>query len=436
MRAFVHAYIVTCDEKFSCFEDGMLILDGELIHYCGPYDTSKLDNVQTIIDYTGHWIMPGLVNVHTHSPMSLLRGVEDDAPLMAWLEQSIWPNEAKFTPEITKAATELALVEMLKSGTTTFNDMYNPQGVDIDQIYESVKASGMRCYFSPTLFSAENESTMETIEKTKAVLQRVIAKNDDKFKVMVAPHSPYTCSTELLEASLKLAKELSLMLHIHVAETEQEQATLQERYSQRALPYLQSLGYLDHPTVMAHCVTLNPEEMMVLAKSKARVAHNPVSNLKLASGIANIASMLAMDIKVGIATDSVASNNTLDLFKEGRQAALLQKGLHHDATRMTIEKTLKAMTIGGAEVLQLDDSIGSLEVDKQGDFLVIDPRNKPHLYPLHHVLSHLVYAVQSGDVKDVYVGGEKVLANGEVVGVNEFDVLKNASNASQFLYEQ
>lgn len=427
MKGYAHAYIVTCNETFDCFEDGLLIEDQGEIVYCGHYQHHLAQQCQEIIDYTNCWVMPGLVNVHTHNLMTLLRGIQDDSDLMTWLNDYIWPSEAQFTPQITKMAVELALIEMLKSGTTTFNDMYNPHGVDIKSIYNSVKQSRMRCYFSPTLFSQPHETTQETLTRTKKIIEDILAYNDDKFQVMVAPHAAYTCDKDLLQGALKLAKDKQLMLHIHASETESEIQLMLDKIGKRTLAYLDDLGYLDHPTVMAHCVELTEDEIERLAQSEARVAHNPISNLKLASGVAPITKLLQRAIKVGIATDSVASNNNLDMFEEGRQAALLQKGVNKNAQLMTIEQTLKAMTIQGAEVLNMAHLIGSLEQGKRADFIVINPQNKAHLYPTKQVLSHLVYAVKGSDVQDVYIDGQCVVANNSVQVLNEQYILQQAN---------
>lgn len=295
--------------------------------------------------------------------------------------------------------------------------MYNPNGVDIAEIYEAVKASKMRCYFSPTLFSSESETTAETIARTRAVIETIKGYQDTKFKVMVTPHSPYSCSRDLLESSLDLAKEENIPLHIHVAETQEESGIILKRYGKRPLAFLDELGYLDHKAVFAHGVELNEGEITRLADSQVAIAHNPISNLKLASGIAPVVQLQKAGVAVGIATDSVASNNNLDMFEEGRTAALLQKMKSGDASQFPIETALKALTIEGAKVLGMEAEIGSLEVGKQADFLVIQPQGKIHLQPQENMLSHLVYAVKSSDVDHVYIGGEQVVKDGQVLTV-------------------
>ena len=418
MKVFQHVNIVTCDQDFHVYLDGILAVKESQIVYVGQENQEILKQADQIIDYQGAWIMPGLVNCHTHSAMTGLRGIRDDSNLHEWLEDYIWPAEAEFTPDMTTKAVKEALTEMLQSGTTTFNDMYNPNGVDIAKIYEVVKASKMRCYFSPTLFSSELEKTDETIVRIRAIIETIKGYQDPKFKVMVAPHSPYSCSRELLEASLDLAKEKNIPLHIHVAETQEESGIILKRYGKRPLAFLDELGYLDHKAVFAHGVELNEREIARLVDSQVTIAHNPISNLKLASGIAPVVQLQKAGVAVGIATDSVASNNNLDLFEEGRTAALLQKMKSGDASQFPIETALKALTLEGAKVLGMEDEIGSLEVGKQADFPVIQPQGKIHLQPQKNMLSHLVYAVKSSDVSDVYIGGEQVVKDGHVLTVN------------------
>ena len=418
MKVFQHVNIVTCDQDFHVYIDGILAVKDSQIVYIGQEKSEILEQAEQIIDYQGAWIMPGLVNCHTHSAMTGLRGIRDDSNLHEWLNDYIWPAEAEFTPDMTTKAVKEALTEMLQSGTTTFNDMYNPNGVDIERIYQAVKDSKMRCYFSPTLFSSEAETTTETITRTRGIIEEILGYENPNFKVMVAPHSPYSCSRDLLETSLDMAKELNIPIHIHVAETKEESGIILKRYGKRPLAFLEELGYLEHPSVFAHGVELNEQEIERLSTSQVAIAHNPISNLKLASGVAPVTNLLVAGVTVGLATDSVASNNNLDMFEEGRTAALLQKMWVGDASQFTIEQALKAQTIEGAKALGLEDKIGSLEVGKQADFIAIQPKGRIHLYPLENMLSHLVYAVKGSDVQDVYIAGKQVVRDGQVLTVN------------------
>ena len=417
MKAFKQVNLVTCDADFHVYRNGLLVIHEDKIVYCGNENATWVDRADEVVDCEGAWLMPGLVNCHTHSAMTTLRGIQDDSNLHEWLEDYIWPAERDFTPEVTTQAVKLALIEMLQTGTTTFNDMYNPNGVEIGQIHEVVAGSKMRCYFSPTLFSSDVETTEETLARTRIIIEEILAYNDERFKVMVAPHAPYSCSKDLLKGSLKLAQDLQLKLHIHVAETQAENGMILERYGKRPLAFLKDLGYLEHDGVFAHGVELNEREIAELAVSNIHIAHNPISNLKLASGIAPVTDLVQTGVIVGLATDSVASNNNLDMFEESRTAALLQKMRTGDATQFTIEQALKTMTIEGAKALGMDDQIGSLEVGKQADFLIIQPKGKVHLYPEENMLSHLIYAAKGNDVKDVYIAGEQVVKNGQVLTV-------------------
>ena len=418
MKAYTNVNLVTCDSEFHVYREGLLVVEDDRIAYCGPYDQACLAKCSETVDYEGAWIMPGLVNCHTHSAMALLRGIRDDSNLHEWLEDYIWPAESQFTEEVTTKAVQFALAEMLLSGTTTFNDMYNPHGVDIKQIYQAVRQSGMRCYFSPTLFTSPAETAAETLARTRAIIEEILSYDDEDFQVMVAPHSPYACDEDLLQGSVDLARELDLKLHIHVAETQNENKIILERYGKRPLAFLKGLGYLERPAIFAHGVELNPSEIADLATSPVSIAHNPISNLKLASGVAPVTNLLAAGVTVGLATDSVASNNNLDMFEEGRTAALLQKMREGDASQFTIDQALKALTIEGAKALGLEDKIGSLEVGKQADFIAIQPKGRIHLYPLENMLSHLVYAVKGSDVQDVYIAGRQVVRDGQVLTVN------------------
>ena len=422
MKAFKQVNLVTCDADFHVYRNGLLVIHEDKIVYCGNESTIWVDRADEVVDCEGAWLMPGLVNCHTHSAMTTLRGIQDDSNLHEWLEDYIWPAERDFTPEVTTQAVKLALIEMLQTGTTTFNDMYNPNGVEIGQIHEVVAGSKMRCYFSPTLFSSDVETTEETLARTRIIIEEILAYNDERFKVMVAPHAPYSCSKDLLKGSLKLAQELQLKLHIHVAETQAENGMILERYGKRPLAFLKDLGYLEHDGVFAHGVELNEREIAELAVSNIHIAHNPISNLKLASGVAPVTDLVQTGVIVGLATDSVASNNNLDMFEESRTAALLQKMRTGDATQFTIEQALKTMTIEGAKALGMDDQIGSLEVGKQADFLIIQPKGKVHLYPEENMLSHLIYAAKGNDVKDVYIAGEQVVKNGQVLTVELSDL--------------
>ncbi|PGU01413.1 5-methylthioadenosine deaminase [Bacillus cereus] len=423
---YVNATIVTMNEQNEVIENGYIIVENDQIIDVNSGEFANDFEVDEVIDMKGKWVLPGLVNTHTHVVMSLLRGIGDDMLLQPWLETRIWPLESQFTPELAVASTELGLLEMVKSGTTSFSDMFNPIGVDQDAIMETVLNSGMRAAVSRTLFSfGTKDDEKKAIEEAEKYVKRYY-KESGMLTTMVAPHSPYTCSTELLEECARIAVENQTMVHIHLSETEREVRDIEAQYGKRPVEYAASCGLFKRPTVIAHGVVLNDDERTFLAEHDVRVAHNPNSNLKLGSGIANVKAMLEAGIKVGIATDSVASNNNLDMFEEMRIATLLQKGIHQDATALPVETALSLATKGAAEVIGMKQT-GSLEVGKCADFITIDPSKKPHLQPADEVLSHLVYAASGKDISDVIINGKRVVWNGECKTLDEERIIFEAS---------
>ncbi|PES72881.1 5-methylthioadenosine deaminase [Bacillus cereus] len=423
---YANATIATMNEQNGVIENGYIIVENDQIIDINSGEFANDFEVDEVIDMKGKWVLPGLVNTHTHVVMSLLRGIGDDMLLQPWLETRIWPLESQFTPELAVASTELGLLEMVKSGTTSFSDMFNPIGVDQDAIMETVSRSGMRATVSRTLFSfGTKEDEKKAIEEAEKYVKRYYNESG-MLTTMVAPHSPYTCSTELLEECARIAVENQTMVHIHLSETEREVRDIEAQYGKRPVEYAASCGLFKRPTVIAHGVVLNENERTFLAEHDVRVAHNPNSNLKLGSGIANVKAMLEAGMKVGIATDSVASNNNLDMFEEMRIATLLQKGIHQDATALPVETALSLATKGAAEVIGMKQT-GSLEVGKCADFITIDPSNKPHLQPADEVLSHLVYAASGKDISDVIINGKRVVWNGECKTLDEERIIFEAS---------
>ncbi|WP_179194884.1 amidohydrolase family protein [Bacillus sp. EAC] len=415
------------DKENRIFENGMMIVQDQSIIYIGKHNEELLVDADQVVDLTGKWVMPGLVNTHSHILMSLLRGIGDDMQLKPWLETKIWPIEKQFTTEIASMSAQLGILEMLKSGTTTFSDMFNPNGIDPNVVMESIAETGIRGAFSYSIFSLGTEQE----QKMNLIGAEQFSKDYKKFAdgrltTMVAPHSPYACSPEALIESARIAKENDLMIHIHVSETDYEILEIETRYGNRPVEHLRKLGILDQLTVMAHGVVLNDEERAILKQYDVRVAHNPISNLKLGSGIADVVSLLDAGIKVGIATDSTASNNNLDMFEEVRTAALLQKGIYKDATKFSAQTALTLATRGGAEVIRMGHT-GSLEANKKADFITIYPYNKEHLQPITAAYSHLLYSARGSDVCDVYIDGKTIVKDGKCLSIDEEKVIAESN---------
>lgn len=414
-------------------ENGLMLVDGPSISYIGSFKKELFEKAETKVNLEGKWVMPGLVNTHSHIVMTLLRGIGDDILLKPWLETKIWPLEQQFTPEIGVISSTLGVLEMLKSGTTTFSDMFNPHGIDADAIMEALAKIGIRGAFSHTIFSFGTEKEQQrNLREAERFVKTYKNYANGRLTTMVAPHSPYTCTPIALEESARIAKEQDVFSHIHVSETELEVENISNQYGVRPVEHVRRSKLFDQPTVIAHGVILNNEERELLKQYDVRVAHNPISNLKLGSGVADVPKLLEAGIKVGIATDGVASNNNYDMFEEARTAALLQKGLYKDATKMNARTVLALATRLGAEAIGMPHT-GSLENEKRADFITIDPTNKPHLQPVSEAFSHLLYAANGQDVCDVYIDGKQIVKNRECLTIDEERIIAETNRLQQSL---
>jgi len=353
-----------------------------------------------------HVLIPGLVNLHTHAPMSLLRGLADDLPLMDWLNQHIWPAEAKFvSPEFVHDGTLLACAEMIRGGVTCFNDMYFfPRAAAQAAVVAGVRATiGMIALDFPTSYAADADDYLG-----KGLEFRDEFMDEPLISSCLAPHAPYTVGDKTFAAILTYAEQLNLNIHVHLHETEDEIAQGQVLHHQRPLQRLRNLGLLGPNLIAVHAVHVNEEEIGVLAAQGCHVAHCPTSNLKLASGIAPVTAMLRLGINVGLGTDGAASNNRLDLLGEMRMAALLAKGVSGDASVLPAHQALQMATLNGARALGLDADIGSLVPGKAADVVALDLSGL-ETAPCYDVISDLVYAAGRENVSHVWVNGELLL---------------------------
>ncbi|MFB5661484.1 amidohydrolase family protein [Alteribacillus sp. HJP-4] len=416
--AYTNAVFLTMDENETVVEDGLMITDDDKITYIGPYQTDKAAEAGRTVSLKGKWVLPGLVNTHSHVLMTMLRGSADDMPLHQWLTTKIWPMEEKFTTELAEISAMLGILEMIKSGTTTFSDMFNPTGIDADALIHSIAETGIKGAFSYSIFSSEDKKAeLEHIRKAEQFTKRYRTFAGGRMSTMTAPHSPYACNVETLQESARIASENNTMIHLHVSETRQEVDNCLNTHSLRPIEYLEKLGIFIQPTIMAHGVYLTEVEIDIMKNHNVRIAHNPISNLKLGSGIADIKRLLAEDILVGIATDSTASNNNLDMFEETRTAALLQKGFHEDAGALPLQTTLSLATRKGAEAVNKPDT-GQLRIGKKADFITVKA-DQPHFYPLSKVNSHVLYSISGKDVCDVFIDGTPIMQNKECLTLDE-----------------
>ncbi|WP_338826291.1 5-methylthioadenosine/S-adenosylhomocysteine deaminase [Moorella thermoacetica] len=388
---------------------GVIAINDDRLHYVGRADGLPAGwQADTVIEAGDMVALPGLVNAHTHAAMTLLRSYADDLPLKQWLEEKIWPREDRLEREDIYWGSKLALLEMIRSGTTTFADMY----FHMDAVAEAVVEAGLRASLCQGLIGLQDTSN-KRLEAGISMVKEWHGAGEGRITTMLGPHAPNTCTPEYLTRVAETAAGLGVGLHIHLAETRGEVEDVKARYGATPVALVNKLGLLDLPVLAAHCVHLTTEEIAILAEKKVGVAHCPESNLKLASGVAPVKEMLAAGVNVAIGTDGASSNNNLDMVAETRTAALLAKGITGDPTVVPAHQALVMATLNGARALGLEKEIGTLEAGKKADLILVDMR-QPHLMPPNDVEANLVYAARGSDVDTVIVNGKILMARGEV----------------------
>jgi 5-methylthioadenosine/S-adenosylhomocysteine deaminase len=409
------AMIITMNENKTIIKNGDIRIENNKITEIGKNIDVKDEE---IINARGMVALPGFIKAHTHSPMTLLRGYADDLPLMKWLKEYIWPLEALLKPEDCYIGSKLACLEMIKAGITTFSDMY----FYMEYVAKAVEESGIRGILSSVINDLMPEN-FAGISVTKRFLNKV--KKSERIIPVIGPHSPYACSKETLQRAKELADEMETLIHLHVSETREEVEESKRKNGMRPIEYLNSIGLLDSNLEIAHCVWVNEKEIKLLAKNNVKVCHCPVSNMKLASGIAPLKYMLDNGLIVSLGSDGPCSNNRLDIIQEMKFCSLLQKISFEDPTLIPAEKALEMATINGARALGLDNKLGSIEVGKLADIILIDLK-KPHLTPLHNIFSHIVYAAQASDIDTVICNGKVLMRNRKVLTIDEKEVIREA----------
>jgi len=400
---------VTMDEERPVVHNGAMVFEDDTITYIGDKQETLKEQADEIIDGHNHCYLPGLVNTHGHAAMSLLRGYADDLNLQVWLEQKMWPMEGQFTEEDVRNGALLSIVEMIRSGTTSFVDMYDKMEI----VAAAVEGSGMRGVLARGVIGFPAEQQATKLQDAKAFAKDWNGAANGRITTMMSPHSPYTCPPDYIEKFVQAAHDLDLPIHTHMSETRKEVDLNVELYGARPVEHLRKLGVFSRPCLVAHGVHLTDEEIAVLAEYRVNVSHNPGSNLKLASGIARVIDLHRAGVKVSLGTDSSASNNNLDMFEEIRLAALLQKGISGDPTAIPAMQALRMGTIIGAESIWLNN-VGRLAVGFKADFIGIDI-DQPHFYPHTDLVSHLVYSAAGQDVVDVIVDGQFLMRKRELL---------------------
>jgi 5-methylthioadenosine/S-adenosylhomocysteine deaminase len=405
--------------------NGAVAVKGEKVAAVGPGDElgERFEAKRTIHRPAG-LILPGLINAHTHAAMTLFRGLADDLPLKTWLEEHIFPAEAKLTPELVALGTELACAEMIRCGTTSFVDMYLFE----DSAASVVDRVGLRAWLGEGVFdfpSPAFPSGVEALEET----QRLIAKweGHPRIAITVDPHTPYTCSPELLGMARAIAERYDALSVIHLAETDWEDREIRTRYGLSPVGCLDRIGLLNDRLLAAHCVSVDSQDISTMAERGVRIAHCPESNLKLASGIAPLPEFLKAGLLVTLGTDGAASNNDLDLMSEMDTAAKLPKGLRRDPTLVSASEALSMTTTWAAKALRRED-LGTLHAGATADLIVLD-LNQAHLRPCYDPVSLVVYAARSGDVQDLVVAGRILMEGRKLLTIDEEGLLQKVRKA-------
>ncbi len=421
--------ILLLDEKGSRIANGYMAIDGDEIVAVGKAEDIK-DNFtgRKMIDARDSLVMPGLVNCHTHAAMTCFRGIADDLKLEDWLNNYIFPAEAKnLDTELAYWGSLLACAEMIKSGTTTFCDMY----IFEDETAKAAHDAGMRCLVGEVLYDFPSPSyptPTEGLNYTRMLIEKWM--DDPLVNIVVEPHSLYTCSPDLLKDANALADEYKVPLATHLLETRREREELFQKLGKNATSFLREIGYLNDRFIAFHCVAITDEDIELFADHGCKIVSLPESNMKLASGGAPVPDMLSRGVVVGLGTDGCASNNNLDMFQEMDMAAKFHKVIKLDPTVMDAETVVRMATAEGAKALGMGNLMGSLEVGKKADILIIN-LNKPHLTPMYHEYSHLVYTVNGSDADTVLINGKVVMENRELLTINEEEAMEKVREIAE-----
>jgi 5-methylthioadenosine/S-adenosylhomocysteine deaminase len=420
--------VVTVDGERRVFDPGSVAIRGNVIAAVGPADQIAAQyRAADTIDARGRVVMPGLINTHTHAPMVLYRGLGDDLALMDWLQKYIFPAEAKtVSPAFVRTGTNLAALEMIRSGTTAYVDMYYFE----EEIARATKRAGLRGVLGQTIIEfpvPDAKTPADALKRAEAFIREF--QQDALITPAVAPHAVYTNDAASLTQSRDLARKYDVPLVIHLAETEAEIPLSLERHKARPIAALEALGVFAGRVIAAHGVWVQGDEIQLLAKRGVGVAHNPESNMKLASGTAPVPQYLDAKVAVGLGTDGAASNNDLDMFEAMRQAAFLHKLQAKDPRVVSARVALDMATIGGARVLGREKELGSLEPGKLADVIVVR-MDQPRQTPMYDPISHLVYTTRGDDVETTIVNGRTLMRSGKVLSLDEARVLSDARAAA------
>jgi 5-methylthioadenosine/S-adenosylhomocysteine deaminase len=432
---FTNAVVLTMDDQLKVYEPGAVVIDHYQIIDVGPEELILKTHAtsENKIDCAGKVLMPGLVNAHTHVPMTLLRALADDLRLDVWLLGYMMPVEKEFvSPDFVRLGTHIACAEMIRGGTTCFGDMYYFE----DDIAQAAADAGMRAVCSETIMkypTPDAQSYEDSLVYTREFIKKW--KGHSLIVPSVGPHAPYTCTEEILEEASALAVEYDVPLHIHISETAAEVEAMRKEYGMPVVPYVKKHHLLESKVIAAHCVHIDEGEMRTLLHARGSIIHNPSSNVKLASGFANVKLMTDLGLNVGIGTDGPASNNDLDMFEEMRLAAFLAKVVSNDPTALPAQTVLSMATSMGARALHIGEITGSIEIGKRADIILVDLNqihNIPHFRRSENgIYAQIVYSAKASDVTDVMIDGRWVMRDRNLQTLDEKALIEQSKEYTQ-----
>jgi len=424
------SWIVTQNASRDVLRDKSIYIEDGTILEIASKIAHEADHV---IECRDRVVMPGLINTHTHLPMTLLRGYVDDMPLQEWLEKKIWPTERKLTGELSYKGALLGCLEMIRTGTTCFMDMY----FFMEDVAKAVKQSGLRAFLSHAIIDVfDPERAEKERENTQRLYRFVKDLRESRIQFVLGPHAPYTCKEETLLRCKEISDREGILIHTHIAETKKEQAGFETKYGRREVEYLDKIGFLTPRLVAVHSIWLSRNEIELFRKHGVKVSHCPVSNMKLGDGgVAPLPEMLRAGVPVSLGTDSASSNNCLDMFETMKVCSLLHKAQRWDPTILPAQDVLDLATLAGAETLQIAQEVGSIEEGKGADVIALDLK-APNMMPIHGketIVSNLVYSAKGMNVSVTIVDGQLLMAEGKFNTLDQNEVYRVAQDAAMEL---